>query len=373
MACLPSRATTTSGCAFPTAAWTARRTMRPTYGVFRFGCSACRASRHWATARPRARTSRSSTRRPSLFPAAANSSISLPPRRTAMARSFKYLFKRYGLLGAPRQLSRMIKVAGKPFGGFATEPLFSALPMANGPYAVRVRLVPASSNGTAEPWKPARIGPRDFSARLARQPLHWDLQLQFFASEELTPIEDARVNWPTPYTTVARLMLPQQDTAAPEGLPWRSRSKPRFSIPGRHWPNTGPWATCSGPAKWSISKARRAAARPEPCSSVGYRLHGVRGFAHRIGPGEAGLQTMRQNTLRNNFYLVDFEGMLTRSRYKGQLRCQSTLTRRSAPDGTASTHPRPPRPGCGRGQGRAGLAPLDRSLRRARTACGLPG
>lgn len=129
---------------------------------------------------------------------------------------FKYLFKRYGLLGAPRQLSKMIKVAGKPFGGFAAEPLFSALPMANGPYAVRVRLLPVPSNGMAaleavEDWA------RDFSARLARQPLHWDLQLQFYSNEELTPIEDASVNWETPYSTVARLMLPQQDTSSPEG------------------------------------------------------------------------------------------------------------------------------------------------------------
>ena len=129
----------------------------------------------------------------------------------------KYLFKRYGLLGAPRQLSRMVKAAGKSFGGFATEPVFSALPMANGPYAVRVRLLPADSNGAAASGA-RKDWARDFSSRLARQPLHWDLQLQFFASEELTPIEDASVNWPTPYSTVARLMLPRQDTAAPAGL-----------------------------------------------------------------------------------------------------------------------------------------------------------
>jgi hypothetical protein len=128
----------------------------------------------------------------------------------------KFLFKRYGLLGGPRLLGRMIKVAGKAFGGFATEPLFSALPMANGPYAVRVRLLPAASNGTAQPQAGEDWG-RDFSSRLARQPLHWDVQLQFFASEELTPIEDAAVNWTTPYSTVARLMLPQQDTASPAG------------------------------------------------------------------------------------------------------------------------------------------------------------
>jgi hypothetical protein len=128
----------------------------------------------------------------------------------------KYILRRYGVLGAPRQLARMLKVAGKPFSGFATEPLFSTLPMANGPYAVRVRLVPAATNG-----KPA-TGARedwaaDFSLRLRDKPLHWDLQLQYFASEALTPIEDASVNWATPYNTVARLMLPRQDTGSAEG------------------------------------------------------------------------------------------------------------------------------------------------------------
>lgn len=129
----------------------------------------------------------------------------------------KYLLQRYGLLGGPARLLKMVKTVGRPFGGFATEPLFSAVPMANGPYAVRVRLVPASTNGTAEPGAKADWA-RDFSARLARGPLHWDLQLQYFASEDLTPIEDASVNWPTPYTTVARLMLPRQDTASPAGV-----------------------------------------------------------------------------------------------------------------------------------------------------------
>jgi hypothetical protein len=129
---------------------------------------------------------------------------------------FKHMFKRYGVLGGPRQLGKMIKLAGRPFSGFATEPLFSAVPMANGPYAVRVRLVPAASNGTGAPGASADWD-ADFSSRLTRGPLHWDLQLQFFASEEATPIEDASVNWHTPYTTVARLMLPKQDTRSAEG------------------------------------------------------------------------------------------------------------------------------------------------------------
>ncbi len=128
----------------------------------------------------------------------------------------KYIFKRYGVFGAPVQLAKMIKVAGKPFSGFATEPMFSCVPMANGPYAARVRLVPADANGKPEPgankdWN------ADFSARLAQRALHWDLQLQPWVNETLTPLEDATVNWSTRYVTVARLMLPQQDTTGIDG------------------------------------------------------------------------------------------------------------------------------------------------------------
>ena len=90
------------------------------------------------------------------------------------------------------------------------------MPIACGPYAVRVRLVPATSNGTATPGAKADWG-ADFSARLKSQPLTWELQLQPFVSEAVTPIEDASVNWPSPYTTVARLTLPQQDTASAAG------------------------------------------------------------------------------------------------------------------------------------------------------------
>ena len=128
----------------------------------------------------------------------------------------KHVVKRYGLLGGPKLLGKMVKFAKKPFSGFATEPLFSAVPMANGPYAVRVRLVPGASNGEAVHGA-ARNWSADFCGRLAQGPLHWDLQLQYFANESVTPIEDASVNWPTPYTTVARLMLPRQDAASPQG------------------------------------------------------------------------------------------------------------------------------------------------------------
>ncbi len=127
-----------------------------------------------------------------------------------------FLFKRYGLFGAPARLVKMAKAMGRAFGGFAVEQLFSAVPIANGAYAVRVRLVPDAANGIADPAARNDWG-ADFSRRLAKKQLAWDLQLQPFVSESLTPVEDASVSWPSPYTSVARLTLPIQDTGSAEG------------------------------------------------------------------------------------------------------------------------------------------------------------
>jgi hypothetical protein len=127
----------------------------------------------------------------------------------------KHMFSRYGPLGGAMKLGRMIRTMGRPFSGFATETLHSAVPIACGPYAVRVRLVPAHTNGRPQP-RARNDWSADFVQRLASAPLHWDMQLQYFTNEALTPIEDASVVWPTPYSTVARLMLPMQDLASPE-------------------------------------------------------------------------------------------------------------------------------------------------------------
>ncbi|OOG46369.1 catalase [Polaromonas sp. A23] len=121
----------------------------------------------------------------------------------------KFFFKRYGFYRGPVQLAKMLKTAAKSFKGFTTESFFSSVPMACGPYAVRVRLLPASSNGPASADAQKDWG-ADFARRLATGALEYELQLQPFVNEKTTPIEDASVNWPTPYTTVALLTLPQQ-------------------------------------------------------------------------------------------------------------------------------------------------------------------
>lgn len=74
---------------------------------------------------------------------------------------------------------------------------------------MRVRLLPAFGNGPISA-DAARDWGADFSQSLAAGPLEYELQLQPFVDEQRTPIEDASVNWPTPYTTVAFPTLPQQ-------------------------------------------------------------------------------------------------------------------------------------------------------------------
>jgi hypothetical protein len=120
-----------------------------------------------------------------------------------------HVFRRYGPIGGARFLARFARSIGRPFSGFATERFFSAAPIACGPYAVRARMLPAvaqASSGSADDWT------ADFLRHLSGADLSFDLQLQFFTDERVTPIEDASVDWPeseAPFVTVARLVLPR--------------------------------------------------------------------------------------------------------------------------------------------------------------------
>jgi hypothetical protein len=120
-----------------------------------------------------------------------------------------HVFRRYGVIGGARLIARFARSIGRPFSGFASERFFSAAPIACGPYAARVRLLPAAlpAPGSGEDWT------ADFLRHLSASDLSFDLQLQFFTDERVTPIEDASVDWPesdAPHVTVARLLLPRR-------------------------------------------------------------------------------------------------------------------------------------------------------------------
>lgn len=122
----------------------------------------------------------------------------------------KYLAGRYGVFGALKLMAQFVANMGKKFTGFATERMFSATPIACGPYAARVRLLPARDKPLADA---SNDWAADFGRQLAAGPLVHELQLQFFVDERRTPIEDASVNWTedvAPYLTVARLTILKQ-------------------------------------------------------------------------------------------------------------------------------------------------------------------
>ena len=130
----------------------------------------------------------------------------------------RHLIKRHGLFGGLGQARRLARSLGKPFAGFAREPFHSAAPIACGPYAAKVRLL-STSDAEGPPVRRDDWS-ADVIARLAKAELRWDLQLQFFIDDALTPIEDPTVAWPeaeTPFVTVARVVVPAQDPRSPEG------------------------------------------------------------------------------------------------------------------------------------------------------------
>lgn len=132
----------------------------------------------------------------------------------------RHLFSTYGFFGGLRMIQRFAKSLGRKFTGFATEPFYSAAPIACGPYAVKVRLLPdLQTNSRGEPAQSGDWG-EDFTRKLLDGTLSFSLQLQFFVNEQATPIEDTSVEWNeavAPFVTVATLTLPQQDCRSTAG------------------------------------------------------------------------------------------------------------------------------------------------------------
>lgn len=124
-----------------------------------------------------------------------------------------WAWRSFGPIGMLVQIKRLAAVQAIRFSGYATEAFHSAAPIACGPYAVRVRLLPPASQ---RPAAGVSTWADDLATRLAQGPLVWRLQLQFFVDEVHTPIENAAVDWPesvAPYVDVADLVVEPQDLA----------------------------------------------------------------------------------------------------------------------------------------------------------------
>lgn len=130
----------------------------------------------------------------------------------------KSLVSRYGPLGGIREAARLTKDLLRPFTGFATEPFYSAAPIAIGPYAAKLRIRPVDQHRLVS--APLNFT-NDLALRLNEGPISYNVQLQFYVNDEDTPIENGAKKWSTaasPFESVARLTIPQQDMESTEGL-----------------------------------------------------------------------------------------------------------------------------------------------------------
>ena len=98
-----------------------------------------------------------------------------------------------------------------PQSSLAGTSYFSALPIALGSHAVQYSF---AAQDKASPLKLASANTlgEDLAARLRTSPVVYDFQLRFYVDPASTPIEDASVEWKSPWITVGTLTLPVQET-----------------------------------------------------------------------------------------------------------------------------------------------------------------
>ncbi len=129
----------------------------------------------------------------------------------------KHLIASKGPIGGTAELARLTAHVSRPFLGFATTTFHIGAPIAFGPYAAKVRLVPVAAGRNLRGLLDHR---RDIGDRLRSGPLQFDLEVQFFVNDTDTPLEDMRDPWPqqiSPYHAVARLTIEQQDIDSAPG------------------------------------------------------------------------------------------------------------------------------------------------------------
>jgi hypothetical protein len=125
-----------------------------------------------------------------------------------------YMAKTYGL-GMFARMKQLLGAVNRPFSGFGTETFSTVLPIACGPYAMRLRIAPLASKPSLTPasWS------KDVAQRLATGELAFEVQAQAFVDERSTPIEDASQPWDeaqSPWIAVGRLTIPAQSLESPE-------------------------------------------------------------------------------------------------------------------------------------------------------------
>jgi hypothetical protein len=136
-----------------------------------------------------------------------------------------------GPFDALKLLKSAKQAFGKPVDSLTAESFFTNMPIKIGNYAAKMRLVPTQPKVPAATDKNKDYLKDDLAERLKKGPISYTLELQFFESEEKTPIEAADVVWDAPFIAVGTLVLPQQDVRSAEGQAFSKELEDRSFSP----------------------------------------------------------------------------------------------------------------------------------------------
>jgi hypothetical protein len=175
-----------------------------------------------------------------------------------------------GAFGLGRTIALLKTLAGsvlKPVPALASQRFYTPVPIRFGAYAAKYSVVPVNPPAPA-PTKSADYLGNDFAAVLAKGELNYDFRLQFYCDPQLTPIEDASIEWTekvAPPVTVARMTLLKQDVRSDAGKSDQERVE-QLSFDPWHaleaFRPIGSMMRARGPAYRVSTQGRKAA--PEP-------------------------------------------------------------------------------------------------------------
>lgn len=123
---------------------------------------------------------------------------------------------RFGLVRGLQILWALVGVTHPKVESIVTAQWWSAAPIRWGETAARYALVPVDPPA---PDIPVADGDDsyadDLAARLRQGAIRYDFAVQTWVDEETIPIEDASVDWESPYKIVGRLEIPSQELGSP--------------------------------------------------------------------------------------------------------------------------------------------------------------
>ncbi|MFO0598902.1 MAG: hypothetical protein U0228_26580 [Myxococcaceae bacterium] len=115
---------------------------------------------------------------------------------------------RFGFGAGLKLLGTLQKGLGAPRCSLHTNRYFTPLPIRFGPFAAKYCFTPVGPQGVVT--KSEDLG-AELAGHLKSSDATWAFQVQLFADEATTPIEDPTVQWSGEWITLATLTLPKQE------------------------------------------------------------------------------------------------------------------------------------------------------------------